>query len=114
MMPSMLLFFNISGGELAIIALLIFIVLGPEKMPEIARKFGKAMRFVRKATEDIKREINIDEDLVQKPRSYAYTKKTAPVDKMAESEKTETKAKASTETKANTSVNESENNKSDK
>lgn len=75
-MPSMLLFFNISGGELAIIALLIFIVLGPDKMPEIARKFGKAMRFVRKATDDIKREINIDEDLIQKPRSYSHSKKT--------------------------------------
>jgi len=84
MMPSMLLFFNISGGELAVIALLIFVVLGPDKMPDIARKFGKAMRYVRKATEDIKREINIDEDLVQKPRSYSYTKKTASVNKTPE------------------------------
>lgn len=39
------------------------------------------MRFIRKATEDIKREINIDEDLIQKPRSYNYTKKITPVDK---------------------------------
>ena len=77
----MLLFFNISGGELAIIALLIFIVLGPDKLPEIARKFGKMMRFIRKATADIKNEINIDEDLVQKPRSYTAKKKPAPVSK---------------------------------
>ncbi len=77
----MLLFFNISGGELAIIALLIFIVLGPDKMPDIARKFGKAMRFVRKATEDIKREINIDDDLIQKTRYNSHTKKTATIAK---------------------------------
>ncbi|RLD38899.1 MAG: twin-arginine translocase TatA/TatE family subunit [Bacteroidetes bacterium] len=74
MMPSVLLFFNISGGEIAIIALLIFIVLGPEKMPDIARKFGKTMRYIRKATDDIKREINIDEDIMQK--SSPHTKKT--------------------------------------
>lgn len=71
----MLLFFNISGGELAIIALLIFIVLGPDKLPEIARKFGKTMRYIRKATDDIKREINLDDDLIQKPRSYSHKKK---------------------------------------
>ncbi len=82
----MLLFFNISGGELAIIALLIFIVLGPDKMPEIARKFGKTMRFIRKATDDIKREINIDEDLVQKPRSYSNTKKSSPSPKTENAE----------------------------
>lgn len=71
----MLLFLDISGGELAIIVLFIFIVLGPDKLPEVARKVGKAMRFVRKATDDIKREINIDEDIIQKPRSYSYSKK---------------------------------------
>ena len=60
----MLLFLDISGGELALIVLFIFIVLGPDKLPEIARKFGKMMRFIRKATDDIKREINIDEDLI--------------------------------------------------
>lgn len=80
----MLLFFNISGGELAIIALLIFIVLGPDKLPDIARKFGKTMRFIRKATDDIKKEINIDEDLAQKPRSYTHKKKPAPVSKAEE------------------------------
>lgn len=106
MMPSMLLFFNISGGELAVIALIVFVVLGPDKIPDIARKFGKAMRFVRKATEDIKREINIDDDIIQKPRSYAHTKKTAPSNKIVEAETVPTDTTAS--------VNESEDNKSDK
>ena len=103
----MLLFFNISGGELAIIALLIFIVLGPDKMPEIARKFGKAMRYVRRATDDIKREINIDEDLIQKPRSYSHTKKTAPINKTPKAENTQSDAKAPT------AESEKKDNKSD-
>lgn len=80
----MLLFLDISGGELAIIVLFIFIVLGPDKLPEVARKVGKAMRFVRKATDDIKREINIDEDLIQKTRSYSYTKKKAVLEEAKE------------------------------
>ncbi len=104
-MPSMLLFLDISGGELAIIALVIFIILGPDKLPEMARKFGKAMRFVRKATEDIKREINIDEDLFQKPRSYSHTKKTAPINKVQEAENTNDITE--------TTVSESKDNKSE-
>lgn len=81
MISSMLLFLDISGGELVIIALVIFIVLGPDKIPDVARKFGKAMRFIRNATDDIKREINIDDDLIQKPRSYSYSKKPSTIDK---------------------------------
>ena len=102
----MLLFFNISGGELAIIALLIFIVLGPDKLPDIARKFGKAMRFVRKATDDIKREINIDEDLVQKPRSYSHTKKSSANPKAENAEPIEDNTSAP---KTKTEDNKSEN-----
>lgn len=81
-MSSLLLFLDISGGELVIIALVIFIVLGPDKLPEIARKFGKAMRYVRSATEDIKREINVDEDIIQKPRNYTYPNKTSSQNKV--------------------------------
>jgi Tat protein translocase TatB subunit len=76
MIPQTILFLDMGGGEIALIALVIFIVLGPDKIPEMARKFGKAMRFVRTATNDIKREINIDEDIMQKPRSYSHTTKT--------------------------------------
>lgn len=102
----MLLFFNISGGELLVIALLVFIVLGPSKMPEIARKMGKAMRFVRKATEDIKREINIDEDIIQKPRSNAHTKKVASLKPATEpAHKAEKPPTSSTETADNKTDN---------
>ncbi len=77
MSQSMLLFLDISGGELAVIVLVIFIVLGPDKIPESAKKFGDAMRYVRSATEDIKREINVDQDLIQKPtHTYNTTKRT--------------------------------------
>ncbi|MFC1731219.1 twin-arginine translocase TatA/TatE family subunit [candidate division KSB1 bacterium] len=51
------LFFDISSGELIIIVAAIFIVFGPKKIPEIARKFGKGINEIKKASNDIKEEI---------------------------------------------------------
>lgn len=53
-----LLFLDISFGEIFIIIAAIFIIFGPEKIPEFARKFGKGMREIRKASTEIRREIN--------------------------------------------------------
>lgn len=47
-----------SGGEIALIVLVALLLFGAKGLPEIARVLGKTLREVRKATEDIKREIN--------------------------------------------------------
>lgn len=52
-----LLFFNIGGGELFLIVLVIFLIFGPEKIPEIARFFGKGINEIKKATSQIRDEI---------------------------------------------------------
>jgi sec-independent protein translocase protein TatA len=57
-----LVFFNISGGEIFIIVLVIFIIFGPDKIPEIARWVGKGMNEVKKATNEIKEEIEKETD----------------------------------------------------
>ena len=57
-MPAVLLFFDISGGELFVILLVAFLVFGPSKIPEIARKIGKGMNEIRRASDEIKREIS--------------------------------------------------------
>ncbi len=51
-------FFNISGGEIFIVLLVVFIIFGPDKIPEIARWLGKGMNEIKKATSDIREEIN--------------------------------------------------------
>jgi len=56
------LFFDISSGELIIIVAAIFLVFGPKKIPEIARKIGKGINEVKKASNDIKDEIKIGFD----------------------------------------------------
>ena len=57
-MPGILLFFDISGGELMVILLVAFLVFGPSRIPEIARKIGKGMNEIRRASDEIKREIS--------------------------------------------------------
>ena len=46
--------FNIGLPELLIIVAIALIVFGPNKLPELARAFGKAMREFKKATEELK------------------------------------------------------------
>lgn len=53
-----LAFFNISGGEIFIILLVVFIIFGPDKIPEIARWLGKGVNEIKKATSDIRDEID--------------------------------------------------------
>ncbi len=53
-----LLLFGISEFEFIIILAVLVVVLGPKKLPEIARTIGRAVNEMRRATTDIKREIN--------------------------------------------------------
>ena len=46
----------ISGPEIMVIMLLVVMVFGADKIPEIARGLGKGMRQVKDATNDIKKE----------------------------------------------------------
>ena len=51
-------FLFIGGPEIFIIILIVVMLFGADKIPEIARGLGKGMRQVKDATNDIKREIN--------------------------------------------------------
>lgn len=54
-MNSILLF--ISGPEIMVVMLIVVMVFGADKIPEIARGLGKGIRQVKDATNDIKKEI---------------------------------------------------------
>ena len=49
--------FGMSGTEMIIILVLALLLLGPEKLPEMAKLFGKGMREFQKATDDIKNTV---------------------------------------------------------
>lgn len=57
-MHNLFLLFNIGGGELIFIILMVIMVFGAKKIPEIARGLGKGIKEVRNATNEIKSQIN--------------------------------------------------------
>lgn len=57
-MISQAIFLFISGAEIGFILFIVLLVFGADKVPEIARGLGKAMRQVKDATNDIKSEIS--------------------------------------------------------
>jgi len=49
--------FGIGGQELFLILLLALVILGPKKLPDLARTLGKAMGDFQRATQDLQNEI---------------------------------------------------------
>ncbi|MBN1155246.1 twin-arginine translocase TatA/TatE family subunit [candidate division KSB1 bacterium] len=55
------MFGSIGTTELLVIFLIVLLVFGKEKLPELARGFGKAVKQFRSAIEEVKEELNIDD-----------------------------------------------------
>lgn len=57
--------FDIGFSELMVIGLVALVVIGPEKLPKVARTagalFGRFQRYVNDVKADIKREVELDE-----------------------------------------------------
>lgn len=53
---------ELSIGEMALIAIAIVVLFGPDKLPQIARDLGSGVRKMRGAVEDIKTEIMKETD----------------------------------------------------
>lgn len=70
----MLLFLDIGGGEILLILVVVFLLFGPSKMPEMSRKLGKTMNDLKKASNDIRREIQQGANEVT--RDFKEAKKT--------------------------------------
>ena len=49
---------NVGGGEVLVILLVALLILGPAKLPEVARQAGRAMAEFRKVTSGFQRELN--------------------------------------------------------
>ncbi|HEX9050483.1 MAG TPA: twin-arginine translocase TatA/TatE family subunit [Anaeromyxobacter sp.] len=49
--------FGLSFGEVVIIAILALLLLGPDKLPEAAKTLGKGLREIRRATDELKDQV---------------------------------------------------------
>lgn len=66
MLLSMLLFVMPGGWELVIIVLVIVLLFGAKKIPELARGLGRGIREFKDATKEIKSEI--EESVKEEPK----------------------------------------------
>ncbi len=55
---SILLFFNLGTGEVIIIALVVLLLFGGRKIPELMKGLGKGVRGFKEGLNDVKDEIN--------------------------------------------------------
>ncbi|SMO62041.1 Sec-independent protein translocase subunit TatA/TatB [Solitalea koreensis] len=64
MLNNSLLFLNLGTGELVLIMLVVLLLFGGKKLPELARGLGRGIREFKDASEGIKQELH---DSMNKP-----------------------------------------------
>jgi Tat protein translocase TatB subunit len=63
--------FGIGMPELILIMVIALIVIGPKKLPDIARALGRGMAEFRKATQEIKDSLDLDNEIREVERDLA-------------------------------------------
>jgi sec-independent protein translocase protein TatA len=53
---------NLGWGELLILLIIVLIIFGPRKLPEVAEAFGKSIRAFKKAARDVQDEVKTEVD----------------------------------------------------
>lgn len=57
------MFGNIGMSELLIILIVVLLLFGPKKLPELARGLGRGIQEFKKAADDVKRELDVGDDI---------------------------------------------------
>jgi Tat protein translocase TatB subunit len=76
--------FGIGMPELLVILVLALIVLGPKKLPELARALGKGMAELRRATDELKDEFRQMEHEVEEASAEGPAKHEPTLEKSSE------------------------------
>ena len=67
--------FGIGVPELLLILAIALIVIGPKKLPDLAKSLGRAMREFKRATSDFKESMELDGDLKDVKTAFDEVKK---------------------------------------
>ncbi len=73
--------FNLGASEIAVVLVVGLLFLGPKMLPEIATALGKIIREFRKATADIRQDIELD-DVIRKPLQELRDAATLPPEEL--------------------------------
>ncbi len=66
------------GGELIIILVIVLILFGAKRIPEIAQGLGKGIREFKKSVKDVQTEIDVDENSTRKIEKAKKEEKEKP------------------------------------
>jgi TatA/E family protein of Tat protein translocase len=80
--------FGIGMPELIIILVIALVVIGPKKLPDLAKSLGRGLSEFKKATSEIKEGLNLDEDI--KGAREDLVDAVSGLDEPADSKETET------------------------
>jgi sec-independent protein translocase protein TatB len=80
--PRLAVVFNIQGGELIFLLLIALLVLGPEKLPDAIRKFGRAYSEFRKMANGFQGELKqvLDEPMRELRETAGLVREAADID----------------------------------
>jgi TatA/E family protein of Tat protein translocase len=78
--------FGIGMPEMLLILAIALIVIGPKKLPDLAKSLGRAIGEFRKAASDLKDTISVESDMSNVKASFENLgkEKTSPVDSKAQ------------------------------
>jgi sec-independent protein translocase protein TatB len=62
--------FGIGMPELILIAVVALIVLGPKRLPDLAKSMGRAVREFRKATSELKETLQVDSEFTEVKKAF--------------------------------------------
>ena len=70
--------FGIGMQELLLILVIALIVLGPKKLPDVAKALGRALNEFKRATSDLKESLDVDHSLNTVKKSFDAMNDTQP------------------------------------
>jgi len=75
--------FDVGGSEFLIILLVALIFLGPEHLPDIARKLARIVKEIRRASDEVRMHVDPDGELYRAmhfPPNYSLPDISSPID----------------------------------
>ena len=61
--------FGVGTSELVIIQIIALLILGPKEIPKVARTIGKGMRELQRAKDELKKNIEFEEETISQVKS---------------------------------------------
>ena len=93
--------FGIGMPELIVIFVIALIIIGPKKLPDLARALGKGMAEFRKATSEIKANLDLEDELRGMEEELADSVSGLIADASEQADETEAKAESALEDQGN-------------